>query len=299
MQLIAITADSAWRAALHTTKTATVESVFHRALNLRLDGGELLSIFPAGSPDAPAGLVSSHGIGQILGGVGETVELSPTAITFNTTTITTNNCQFVSNSLGERQLPMLSHDYLEQFTQHVKAQAIQGSFYGSMPNDVFNSAQVARLERGRGQLKLAWTQSSVEGIADATQQLIGLGIGLTPSGDDYLVGLLLVLNHSVAADSANLAAIKQVILDNLGTTTSVSQAYLRAGLERRYGEPLRDLLIAVTSQADTFENALQTVLSHGATSGQDTCTGMIDAWKLLQGFTTESCYREILQEVGI
>ena len=286
MQLMAITADSAWRTALQTPKTAKVESVFRRALNLRLDSGELLSIFPAGSPNTPAGLIGSHTIGQVLGDVGETVELSIMAIRFESTTIAMDNCEFVTNSLGKCQLPLPSLYYLNYFEQGVQAQAKQGSFYGAMTNDVFNSAQVTRLEHGRTQLKLAWVQSSIVEITNATHQLIGLGIGLTPSGDDYLVGLLLVLNHSAAADSFKLSAIKKSILDNIKTTTNVSQAYLQAALERRYSEPLRDLLVTITGQADTFESALQTVLAHGATSGQDTCTGMIDAWRLLQKTTT-------------
>ena len=297
MQLIAITADSAWCTALQTPKTAKVESVFRRALNLQLEDGELLSIFAAGSPNAPFGLVGSHTVGQILAGVGETVQLSSTAITFNTTAIATADCQFVSNRLDKCQLPMPSHECLEQFVQCIKAKARCGSFYGAMPNDVFNSAQVIRLEHYRSQLKRAWTQSSVVNMSDATRQLIGLGVGLTPSGDDYLVGLLLVLNHSVAADSVNLAIIKQSILDNLDTTTSVSQACLRAGLERRYSEPLRNLLIAITNQMDSYESVLQTVLAHGATSGQDTCTGMIDAWELLLPTDTEHYYRN--KKLGI
>lgn len=285
MQIIAITADSAWCTALQSSQTAKVESVFRRALNLQLDSGELLTIFPIGSPNAPASLVGSHAIGQSLGIVGEIVQLSPMAITFETTTIAVDDCEFVTNSLDTCQLPLPSLDYLKQFEQRVQAQAKQGSFYGAMANDVFNSAQVTRLQRGRAQLQHAWIQSSVEDIIDATKQLIGLGIGLTPSGDDYLLGILLVLNHSLVADSVKLAAIKQAIFDNIKTTTSVSQACLSAGLERRYSEPLRELLIAITHQADSFEPALQAALSHGATSGQDTCVGMIDGWRLLQQTT--------------
>ena len=297
MQLIAITADSAWRTALQTPKTAKVASVFRRALNLQLDSGELLSIFPVGSPNTPAGLIGSHTIGQVLCGVGETVELSIMAIRFESTTIVMDNCEFVTNSLGKCQLPLPSADHLEQLVQGVKAQAQQGSFYGAMTNDVFNTAQVTRLEHSRTQLKLAWTQTLIDEITEATRQLIGLGIGLTPSGDDYLVGLLLVLNHSAAADSFKLSAIKKTILDNLEATTSVSQAYLQAALERRYSEPLRDLLVAFTGQADTYESALQTVLAHGATSGQDTCTGMIDAWELLLLIDIENDHRN--KTVGI
>lgn len=51
MRFIAITADSAWRTALQTSKTATVNSVFHGAVNLQIASGELLSIFPALKPN--------------------------------------------------------------------------------------------------------------------------------------------------------------------------------------------------------------------------------------------------------
>ncbi|MBU5615752.1 DUF2877 domain-containing protein [Psychrobacter sp. TAE2020] len=287
MRFIAITADSAWRTALQTSKTATVNSVFHGAVNLQIASGELLSIFPANSPNAPSGLIASHSPGQKLGAVGETVHLSPTAITFNSVILVLDSCQFVTNRLDHCQLPLPRQHYLEQFAQHLQAQAKKGSFYGAMPGDVFNSAQVARLERGRAQLKQAWVQSASKDIAYATKQLIGLGIGLTPSGDDYLLGLLLVLNHSVACNSINLATIKQAVVDNIKTTTEVSQACLYAGLDCRYSAPLRELFIAITSQNNAFEQALQTVLAHGATSGQDTCVGMLDAWILLQNIAAK------------
>ena len=281
MQLTAITADSHWQTALQNAMTVTIESVFRRAVNLRLDTGELLSIFPMDSPNFPSGLVASHQISQTLGHVGEKGQLSATGIAFDNITIATDTCQFLNNNLSESMLPLISKERLEQFKRRVQTQARAGSFYGAMANDVFNEAQVKWLERARSQLKQALMTASTKDIAEATKQLIGLGIGLTPSGDDYLLGLLLVLNHSEKTDSSILKAINQGILDNLDTTTRVSQTYLRAGLERCYGELLRNLLMALTKQLATLDNTLQALLAHGATSGQDTCTGMIDAWEFL------------------
>ena len=283
MQLTAITADSHWQSALQNATTVTIDSIFHRAINLRLDTGELLSIFPVDSPNFPNGLVASHQIGQTLGRVGEKGQLSATGIVFECTTITTDSCQFINHSLNETLLPLPSPECLEQFKRRVQTQARAGSFYGAMANDAFNEAQVRWLERARAQLKQAFMTGSTKDIANATKQLIGLGIGLTPSGDDYLLGLLLVLNHSAKTGSAILQAIHQGILDNLDTTTSISQTYLRAGLECCYGELLRNLVIALTKQTAALkvETTLQALLAHGATSGQDTCTGMMDAWEFL------------------
>lgn len=282
MQLTAIIADNAWRTALQTAGTATIESAFKRALNLRLDSGELLSIFPKGSPNMPGGLVASHDVSQILGQAGEHIQITQDTLSFNGTTIAIADCHFVTNKLSNRRVDAPSIERIDRLGLLVESQAQPGSFYGAIVDNVFSVAQVSRLQNARARFLQAMRRQSPSDIEQAATQLVGLGAGLTPSGDDYLLGCLLVLSRSVMANGSSLVSLKRGIIDNLASTTSVSRSYLQAALDQRYSQPLRTLLSEADSDTGHLEAALDDVMAHGATSGQDICTGMIDAWKLLK-----------------
>jgi hypothetical protein len=105
----------------------------------------------------------------------------------------------------------------------------------------------------------------------AARQLIGLGPGLTPAGDDLLVGLLLVLyyvNHSA------LKPLRPIMAQ--AATTRLSRAMLGWAAQGEAGEHvlllLRDLFSLPEPQAFA---RLPQVLAHGATSGADLIAGIV------------------------
>ena len=109
--------------------------------------------------------------------------------------------------------------------------------------------------------------------------LVGLGEGLTPAGDDFLVGLLAGL------DGLALDAAKRHFVDAIGLTlarlahrtTDVAAHYLRLAARGHYSEVLdclRDALLC-RHRCDLVEKALQGALDVGATSGADMVTGLL------------------------
>lgn len=78
----------------------------------------------------------------------------------------------------------------------------------------------------------ALAEENEEGIRASAQMLLGLGPGLTPSGDDFLCGLLYGLRHSPARDTASCAALTKAVLELAGERTNAVSADCLASIAR-------------------------------------------------------------------
>ena len=108
-------------------------------------------------------------------------------------------------------------------------------------------------------------------VAQGVSDLIGLGPGLTPAGDDMLVGYLAVMNR-FGRDEAHLETLKREIERNLHRTTDLSSQALRDAVNGEYCEAVENVLAA-----------LETLLKIGAGSGSDMAYGMFAAIEQLRG----------------
>ncbi len=109
-------------------------------------------------------------------------------------------------------------------------------------------------------------------VRRAAAQLAGWGPGLTPSGDDFLAGVMLGLWLDRGADAA--AACAQIYAAAAPRTTRLSCAFLRAASEGLADERWHVLLRALTlDDAEGLEHAARDVLAFGASSGLDMLAG--------------------------
>jgi Protein of unknown function (DUF2877) len=116
----------------------------------------------------------------------------------------------------------------------------------------------------------------------AGERLIGWGEGLTPAGDDVLVGLLAGLDAFAPGDARRLrfrAALASAVVAGLQRTTPIAAHYLRLAAGGHYSEPLVDLRNALVCEPDwqAVDMCLQRALDVGATSGADTVSGLLAA----------------------
>jgi hypothetical protein len=107
--------------------------------------------------------------------------------------------------------------------------------------------------------------------------LAGLGPGLTPSGDDFLVGLmagLWLFPHNLAATFTVEEVCRLIVETAVPRTTTLSGVWLRHAARGEVGEAWHDLARAISS-ADTTSCAsiLNRILATGATSGADALAG--------------------------
>jgi hypothetical protein len=119
---------------------------------------------------------------------------------------------------------------------------------------------------------LAARAEAIGPLADP-DRLLGRGPGLTPAGDDALVGYIAMAAHARAAwglpDPAPLAAALAARAP--GRTTRVSAALLAAAADGRYAPVLGAVCRA---GPDALPAAVARLAAIGATSGLDTLVGV-------------------------
>jgi hypothetical protein len=108
-----------------------------------------------------------------------------------------------------------------------------------------------------------------------TSQLAGLGIGLTPAGDDFIFGALLgawiVHPTRVAAVLAN-----KIVNTAMPLTTSLSAAWLRSAGKAETGILWHDFFDSlVSTDPNRIQFVTDRIISVGETSGADALTGFI------------------------
>jgi hypothetical protein len=114
----------------------------------------------------------------------------------------------------------------------------------------------------------------------ALTRLIGLGSGLTPSGDDFLVGYLAGLWSTVGTDGSRsrfLTAMGSWVTEAAVTTNTISSAYLRSAVRGNVAEPVATLAqqLAYGLDMEDVRAATQVALSVGHTSGSAGVLGLL------------------------
>jgi len=141
--------------------------------------------------------------------------------------------------------------------------------------------------RARSRLAEGLSRHHVPTFLDGACGLIGLGEGLTPAGDDCLVGALALIHRFdrpwLAAHPPIRAALRSKALTG---TTAVAREFLRHALDGHFAESVVDLVHA-DSVAGVREGAAG-LRAVGATSGADTLLGMGLALAALRARATDA-----------
>lgn len=123
----------------------------------------------------------------------------------------------------------------------------------------------------RASLSAAIGSRDASRLIAAASDLLGLGEGVTPAGDDCLVGVLAVL-HAVGRLVGTPGLVPAVARAAADRTTAVGREFVIHALAGRFSEPVLAVLRARTAPEAAAAAALLACL--GATSGGDTLTGM-------------------------
>ena len=134
-----------------------------------------------------------------------------------------------------------------------------------------------RLTQAALQLGAAVQAGTFAPARNAIAQLVGLGSGLTPSGDDFLCGFM-ASSHCRCPGSTTgfpfLRELKPSVLERLSNTNAISASFLRCALEGRVCRALHDLAEALQS-GPHFRNAMVRLCALGHSSGMDITTGFL------------------------
>ncbi|MEQ5127058.1 DUF2877 domain-containing protein [Providencia alcalifaciens] len=124
-----------------------------------------------------------------------------------------------------------------------------------------------------------------QALTNIVSQFVGLGIGLTPSGDDYLVGLMafLLLKHHPA--NSFYQSFYQGIYQSKANTTPISAITLEKALNQEYRENMYQLIQCLVDGRETnIYSQVLDILNIGSSSGCDMLFGIRDALFLTHYF---------------
>lgn len=121
-------------------------------------------------------------------------------------------------------------------------------------------------------LKYCYTKKQTE-VTHYLMHYIGHGPGLTPSGDDFTVGILALNRVSPYLSSVFIDSLREYIKNDV--TTDISKAYLNAALSGHFSMQVNRVIESLC-QNDTicFQNSVNQLKKVGNTSGYDTLIGI-------------------------
>lgn len=117
-------------------------------------------------------------------------------------------------------------------------------------------------------------------LVGACAGLAGLGIGLTPSGDDYIAGVAAALRfHAASREEPPCAELLDRLAESAARATSAYSAFLvRCASRGLVSRPVSEWLDAVmSSRLDEVPAATDAVVEVGHSSGVDALAGMVHA----------------------
>jgi len=114
----------------------------------------------------------------------------------------------------------------------------------------------------------------------SVRALIGLGSGLTPSGDDLLVGYLTGLWCAVRNKSERMKFVSNLgkaIIHHSQQTNDISRAYLYHASHGQVSSRLANLAMAICrgEDSDRILTTIESAVRVGHTSGMDAVTGLL------------------------
>jgi hypothetical protein len=131
----------------------------------------------------------------------------------------------------------------------------------------------------------AWRACDLPVVVSYAGALVGLGPGLTPSGDDLLSGMLAAF-RALGGDAAfaDAAAMALAALA-AARTTSISATLLRLAGAGQVAQEAADVVRAIAS-GEALEPAVHTLLGVGHTSGADVAAGILAGAVAARGMAT-------------
>ncbi len=191
----------------------------------------------------------------------------------------------------------LIHGHCRHVRQHVLSQGKRGGFYGSLAcfNDLFSEKQPAcdGLDEINRYAVFLFESLIPAFIAEDSKKskslcirLVGLGCGLTPSGDDFLTGLfatLVLSKRQPAFDPDFIDELRQYMRTGIeGLTSKISEVYLGYALQGEVSDVLYNFIRGVYGAgADELVDLTRDLMNTGSSSGMDMILGCLFAFRLM------------------
>lgn len=157
-------------------------------------------------------------------------------------------------------------------------------FYFSGEN-IFYQEVNRLLQLQRNKLMGALKSGNRPDIEKSIIALMGLGVGLTPTGDDYLAGLSAILFIDGHPGCQYREVFISALTKGKDKTTLLSVITLREAIAQRYRESIYQFVCGVIhGDSHIILQAINDIKQIGSSSGCDMLCGMADAMALTPYF---------------
>lgn len=279
----ALTADERF---LAQRGSGRVEQRFSRAVNLFVPGPQrMLTLLCADYDNAPNSCRLALTHFDNLFRPGQPVRFLDSGIAFGESGwIETSQCRRWQMTKPKLSDERLRHIPWRRWSQTLRQQLHDDeTLFLYRGNNPFHQEISRQLQQRRRALLAALQQG--DEITPAVSSMLGLGIGLTPSADDYLVGLSVILllpGHPGEKYRNDFLLALQRAGNN---TTPLSAITLEAALNQRYRESIARFIHYLLNEPASFSiEAIADIKNIGSSSGCDMLYGMADACALSQTY---------------
>lgn len=259
--------------------TGTIHSIYRRTVNLT-DGKEILSLQADGSPLSPVSLIcnlSAEDMSKLDIKAGGRVLFDRETITLQGNS---NPCCFTYTDAGFLNLkitePLTIQARLTLVSNIRTALSVAetNGFTLLFKDKTDTGDNMSLILTAAGNFILCCNElllkKDYQNAATELSRLLGLGIGLTPSGDDFLCGVLAGLAFTGNAGHPFTHFLKKEIAGRLSDTIDISAAFLSCALEDQYSLPVNTL-----GQVPDSDTILTDFKAIGHSSGTDTLCGIL------------------------
>jgi len=259
-----MSAGSAERLARAPSEAGRVHSVFDRAVNLAWHDGRLLTLQQTGPLVAPFAVALDRLPRSAAVRAGTLVRRRGDTLTLGDFTCDCRGAAVANTAMPEGRRGA-DPDLVDRVAGTVECAPALRS---------------VRAQEARACLAEGLRTGDAIAFAYGALGLVGLGEGLTPAGDDFLVGALAVVHRFAPSWLRKHPAVAAAIdAHAAGATTTVAREFVSHALAGHFAESLIELMTAESFEA--VERAATRLLDMGATSGADALTGVraaIRAW---------------------
>lgn len=255
-----------FRDVMDSRRMGRIHSIFQSSFNIQIDE-DLFNFSTKGMPLAPHGCVLEKEIIDPLllhSRVGDIVRLEDKKFTFYTRGHSFR-LDLANLDIFELAIPRVNSmiENVRKTAIYQQLDAIPFEKYIGLRSDVIVRKNMEVLEKV--------SSFDEEQTIETISYLIGRGDGLTPSGDDILLGYTMVRQVFIPIDSFIDLLFQELKKTN---TTAISQAYYD-GLFAGYVNSLFHTLLSLidSDSNEVIKNLISLITRYGHTSGYDTLYG--------------------------
>lgn len=242
----------------------SVHSVFQRVVNIKTPLG-LISIVTKSIGKSASYIVLDQEIDFLSTQIkaDDTVRLNQKYLIFNNFVVDMNNAQVwddIIDSDFKWGKERIGAEKLKIFKSTIDRYAVSKGAWEKLQTNINFNERIKKL--------------TLSNPVEAIKGLIGLGPGLTPTGDDVLLGFLSVVNTCDDFYPVR-KAFNDEILANLKYTSDISASFLKMATENHYHEYVQNVLFSMAfGMPENVLISVKKLQKIGATSGTDIATGI-------------------------